>query len=66
MFTTHGGIFGAKFDPNQVDLKPWGSLELDLDCKGGTANFSPTEEGFPAGSLSLTRLTFLRDLNCDP
>jgi len=65
MFTTHGGIFGPGFDPANVELRPWGSLELSLDCESGTASFAPTEEGFPAGSLNLTRLTFLDGLNCE-
>jgi hypothetical protein len=65
MFTTHGGIFGPGFDPAKVELRPWGSLELNIDCEGGTAGFSPTEEGFPAGSLNLTRLTILDDLSCE-
>jgi hypothetical protein len=65
MFTTHGGIFGPAFDPAKVEIRPWGSLELKLDCASGTASFSPTEEGFPAGSLILTRLTSLDGLICE-
>ncbi len=65
MFTTRGGVFGPGFDPNRVEVNPWGSLELNMDCNSGTADFFPTEEGFPAGSLNLTRLTFLEGLNCD-
>jgi hypothetical protein len=64
MFTTQGGIFGPGFDPAAVKVKPWGSLELDLGCQAGTATFSPTEPGFPGGSLDLKRLTFLDGLNC--
>ncbi len=62
--TTHGGIFGPDFDPDEIETQPWGSLELDIDCKGGTATFLPSEEGFPAGSLNLSRLTILDGLNC--
>ena len=65
MFTTHGGIFGPGFDPEKVEIRPWGSLELNLECERGTALFSPTEEGFPSGSLNLTRLTFLDGLSCE-
>ena len=65
MFTTHGGIFGPAFDPAKVEIRPWGSLELKLDCASGTARFSPTEEGFPAGGLILTRLTSLDGLICE-
>ena len=65
MFTTHGGIFGPGIDPAKIEIRPWGSLELKLGCEGGTALFSPTEEGFPAGSLNLTRLTILDGLSCE-
>jgi len=65
LFTTSGGIFGADFDPALVQNIPWGSMELELMCQNGEARFTPTEAGFPAGSLDLDRLTFLEGLNCD-
>ena len=65
MRTTSGGIFGAGFDPDQVVDDPWGTLELELDCASGTARFTPTEAGFPAGTLNLNRLTLLDGLSCD-
>jgi len=65
LFTTRGGIFGADFDPETVVVEPWGSLELELECDSGTARFTPTEAGFPAGALDLTRLTWLEGLSCD-
>ncbi len=65
MFTTRGGIFGAEFDPETVELEPWGSLELDLECDSGIASFTPTEAGFPAGALNLIRLTLLAGLSCE-
>jgi hypothetical protein len=64
MYTTLGGIFGSGFDPETVELFPWGSLELELDCESGSALFVPEEEGFPAGTQNLTRLTVLDGLNC--
>ncbi|RPH98169.1 MAG: hypothetical protein EHM68_05585 [Lysobacterales bacterium] len=57
LHTTAGGVFGPDFDPAAVTLAPWGSLELDLTCAAGTARFTPTEAGFPAGTLDLVRLT---------
>jgi hypothetical protein len=65
MFTTRGGIFGADFDPETVELESWGSLELELQCESGVASFTPSEAGFPAGVLNLTRLTFLEGLSCE-
>lgn len=66
MFTTLGGIFGDDFDPESVEVNPWGSLELDLLCDTGAARFTPTEEGFPAGTLDLDRITYLEGLSCGP
>ena len=65
MLTTAGGVFGEEFDPASVVVSPWGSLQLQLDCSKGTAEFAPTEAGFPAGTLDLDRLTFLAGLFCD-
>lgn len=64
MFTTQGGIFGAGFDPEAVEVNDWGTMELDLECKGGVARFTPTETGFARGELSLSRLTLLDGLDC--
>ena len=65
MFTTRGGVFGAGFDPDDVELGPWGSLELELGCDAGVARFDSIEEGFPEGTLNVIRLTSLEGLNCD-
>ncbi len=64
MFTSRGGIFGPDFDPATVEYEPWGSLELDLTCEGGTATYSSTEEGFGSGTLNVTRLTNIDTLPC--
>lgn len=64
MLTTTGGVFGPEFDPADVEELPWGSLELELSCEGGEARFVPTEEGFPPGTLDLTRLSSLDGLEC--
>ncbi len=65
MYTTSGGVFGDGFDPATVDIRPWGSLELELGCTSGTARFESSENGFPAGQLDLVRLTYLEGLSCD-
>lgn len=57
MQTTRGGIFGPDFDPKTVQRIPWGTLELDIDCNGGTATYSSTEEGFGSGVLNIEKLT---------
>lgn len=64
MYTSNGGIFGDDFDAEKVEIIPWGSLELELECSSGVARFTSTEDGFPAGSLNLDRLTTLDGLSC--
>jgi hypothetical protein len=64
MQTTSGGIFGPDFDPQTVQFAPWGSLEMDLDCSGGTATYNSTEAGFGSGTLNVRRLTSIDQLNC--
>ena len=64
MLTSSGGIFGPDFNPDDVEFKPWGSLELDLTCEEGTATYSSTEEGFGSGTLSVVRLTNIDQLPC--
>lgn len=64
VLTSSGGIFGPGFDPSLVEYKPWGTLELNLDCEGGTATYSSTEAGFGSGTLNLERLTKIDQLAC--
>ena len=66
MLTTRGGIFGDAFDSELVEETPWGALELELSCEGGTATYSSTEEGFGAGQLQIIRLSQLDGLECRP
>ena len=65
----HGLISSNKVGPvtqRAFNLKcPFGAVQLQLDCSKGTAEFTPTEPGFPAGTLDLDRLTFLAGLFCD-
>jgi len=63
--TTSGPGFGELFDPTKLQVFPWGSLELDLDCESGVARFTPGDAGFPAGTLNLTRLSLLDGLSCE-
>jgi hypothetical protein len=64
IMTTSGGIFGPDFDPDLVEYKPWGTLELNLDCTGGTATYTSSEEGFGSGTLNVVRLTSIDQLGC--
>ncbi len=63
MLTTSGGVFGPDFDPATVVKTRWGSLELDIDCNGGTATYSSTEQGFGNGVLNIRKLTTIHSEN---
>jgi hypothetical protein len=64
MYTYRGGIFGEGFDPALIEELPWGRLELELACDGGTARYESTEDGFGSGRLDLIQLTQLEGLEC--
>ena len=64
MLTTSGGIFGPNYNPEQVSGAVWGSLELDIDCDGGTARYESSEQGFGSGELNVIRLSELDGLPC--
>ncbi|MGA9572321.1 MAG: M14 family zinc carboxypeptidase [Lysobacterales bacterium] len=64
MLTSSGGIFGPEFNPELVEFKHWGTLELSLTCEGGTATYSSTEAGFGSGTLNVVRLTTIDQLAC--
>ena len=64
LMTTRGGVFGKDFNPEVVEFIPWGSLELEIDCTGGEARYSSSEEGFGSGILKLQRLSSIKGLGC--
>lgn len=55
--TTAGPAFGDAYDPDDFELAPWGTLELELDCQGGEARYTSTENGFGSGTLNVQQLT---------
>lgn len=59
-----GGQFGRSFSPDSVTNAQWGGLTLDLDCNGGTADYTTQSEGYSSGSQSLVRLTSLANSGC--
>jgi len=61
---TRGARFGQAFDPNDVELINWGSLELTLGCNEGTARFSSLLPEFGEGEMNLIRLTAIDRLAC--
>lgn len=67
MLTTSGGVFGPNYNPDDIVQSHWGTLELAIDCDGGTATYSSTEPGFGSGTLNVKKITNLDSpVACQP
>src|SRR5688572_29332681 len=62
--TTRGPRFGAAYDPSQLQLLPWGSLEFQFTtCNQAEVTYTgPAAWG--SGTRTVTRLSALADLEC--
>jgi hypothetical protein len=63
-FQTAGPVFGPDFNPDDLDLIPWGELRFDLSCNAGSVTYDGTPAGYGTATLALTRLSFLAGLDC--
>ena len=61
-----GGGFGRSYNPDNLELQPWGTLELQLDCSGGRASYASSADGFGSGTQNLVSLTHLEGSGCSP
>jgi len=64
LLSASGGRFGAAFDPDQVVLEGWGSLSFDVECDGGSAQYTSLRPEFGSGAIDLGRLTLLENISC--
>ena len=64
-FATSGPRFGPDFNPDDLELIDWGTLEFSLGCTGGGVNYNGSLAGYPAASLPLSRLSVLAGLSCN-
>lgn len=63
LLVASGGRFGPEFDPGDVTLRSVGSLTVTFDsCRIGDANYVVDGQ---VGQQALTRLTEIRNLDCD-
>lgn len=62
---THGGRFGAEFNPEDVVTEPWGSILIDLDCNYGKLDYTSGLDAFGSGKQTLLRLTNPGNVPCD-
>ncbi|MBT8060788.1 MAG: hypothetical protein KJO33_14400, partial [Gammaproteobacteria bacterium] len=61
-----GGRFGRSYDPDTVELEPWGRLDMTLDCDRGSGQYASSAEGFGNGNQNLVRLSRLANSGCTP
>jgi hypothetical protein len=65
VFSSEGGRFTNDFNPANVQVRPWGSLEFSFtSCSEGSVEFRPQDPQLPAGSMPLKRLTSLYGGSC--
>jgi hypothetical protein len=61
---TDGPIFGPDYDKDDLNSEFWGSVELTfLACDSASMNYT-SSLGFGSGSIQLTRLTNVTNVNC--
>lgn len=65
-FITSDGAFPPVFSGEMPQVTPWGELTISFDsCQSGELIYSSTAPGFDvSGSLELTRLTAIKNLDC--
>jgi hypothetical protein len=65
MLISKGGIFGPAFNPDDVELTVWGSLNFTFtNCQNAVASYESVI-GFGADTLNPIRLTQIAGLQCD-
>lgn len=64
VYRPRGTSFGAGFNPNDVVLERWGTLEMRFtDCNTAVVTYAGPA-GFGSGTRTLVRLTALDELEC--
>lgn len=61
-----GGTFPPSFDPDAIDVAPWGELTLSFTgCNAGELAWVTGEAGFGNGSMPLQRSTSVQGTRCN-
>lgn len=59
-----GAKFGNAFDPDDVELLPWGMMSMQLACEAGTVSYDSSLGPFGSGAQDLQRLTRVAQPAC--
>lgn len=63
---SRGGDFPPEFDPSQVQIEPWGEVQLTFtNADSATASWTTSRPGFNNGSMALTRLARINSVPGD-
>lgn len=65
MLTTSGGRFGPEFNPDDVEITPWGSIRIELDCDFGKLDYESEIPIYGSGKQTLSRLTKVGTTICE-
>lgn len=66
MFIAEGARFPPDFDPNDVELTPWGTITLDFRaCDDIRVSWTSTLPGFSTGTLNAIPLIVAGGLTCE-
>jgi hypothetical protein len=64
VFQTRGPVFGPDFNPDDLELIPWGEMRFNLSCSSGSMSYDGTLAGYGEGNIDLERLSSLEGLAC--
>lgn len=65
VIVTSGPVFGSGYDPADLEIESWGDLKVGFsDCGNGYLTYT-SSTGFGSGTIPLTRLTSLIQVDCD-
>lgn len=59
-----GARFGNAFDPDDVVLRPWGSMSMALSCESGTVSYASSLNQFGSGTQNIQKLTRVAQPAC--
>jgi hypothetical protein len=66
VYTASGPAFGVDFSAEELELMPWGTLSMGLNCDEGWAEYESVLPQFGQGSFELQRLSLPVGLECPP
>ncbi|AKS40838.1 M14 family zinc carboxypeptidase [Wenzhouxiangella marina] len=66
VLSARGARFGRAFDPQEVELFDWGSIEMQLGCETGSASYQSLLPEFGSGDFELLRLSYIDGLTTCP